>query len=116
MLDAGTIRAKVPKFAAVLEQRHTALGWEALLAHTADLLRALGDGPLLTPAVYAAVPQPTRIAVGDRDATVTIDECIEAVRVLPRGELEVHPGTPHPFEKVPLDRIARSLGEFLASR
>ena len=44
--------------------------------------------------------------------TVTIDECAAAVRRLPSGELEVHPRTPHPFEKAPIDRIARSLEEF----
>lgn len=114
MLDAATIRAKVPKFAAALEQRHTAIGWEALLAHTATLLRDLGERPRLTPAVYAGIAQPARIAVGDRDTTVSIDECVEAVRVLPRGEMEVHPGTAHPLEKAPLERIARSLAEFVA--
>ncbi len=114
MLDAATIREKVPKFAAALEQRHTALGWVELLALTAALLRDLGDRPRLTPAVYARIAQPARIAVGDRDTTVSIDECVEAVRVLPRGELEVHPGTPHPFEKGPLERIARSIAEFVA--
>lgn len=114
MLDPVTIRAKVPKFAAALEQRHTAAGWEALLAHTGGLLRALGERPLLTPAVFKAIAQPVRIAVGDRDTTVTIDECVEAVRTLGHGELEVHPGTPHPFEKAPLERVARSVVEFFA--
>lgn len=112
MLDPATVRAKVPKFAAALEQRHTALGWEALLIHTAGLLHELGERPLLTPEVFPKISQPTRIAVGDRDTTVTIDECVDAVRRLPHGELEVHPRTPHPFEKAPLERLARSLTEF----
>ena len=114
MLDVPTIRAKVPRFAAALEQRHTAIGWEALLAHTADLLRALGEHPLLTAAVYSTIAHPVRIAVGDRDSTVSVDECVDAVRLLPLGELEVHPRTPHPFEKVSLERIARSFIEFVA--
>ena len=114
MLDAATIRAKVPKFAAALEQRHTALGWEALLARTAELLADLGARPLLTPAVFATIEHPVRIAVGDRDATVSIAECADAVRALQTGQLEVHPATPHPFEKAPLDRVARSLTEFFA--
>ena len=114
MLDAATIRAKVPKFAAALEQRHTALGWEAVLARTAELLAELGARPLLTPDVFARIEQPVRIAVGDRDATVSIAECADAVRALRSGQLEVHPATPHPFEKAPLARIARSLTEFFA--
>jgi pimeloyl-ACP methyl ester carboxylesterase len=115
LLDAATIRAKVPKFAAALEARHTATGWEALLTKTADLLRDLGSRPLITNEVLASIGQPVRIAVGDRDATVTIEECIAAVRHLPHGELEVVPRTPHPFEKVPVERVASSLSEFLGA-
>jgi pimeloyl-ACP methyl ester carboxylesterase len=114
MLDAATIRAKVPKFAAALEARHTGAGWEALLAQTADLMHALGGRPLLSDPVLASIATPVRIGVGDRDATVSIDESAAAARQLPQGELEVHPRTPHPFEKAPLDRIARSIDEFLA--
>ena len=99
MLDPVAIRAKVPRFAAALEARHTGAGWEALLAHIAEL---------------ASATQPVRISVGDRDATVTIEECAAAVRQLASGELEVHPRTPHAFEKVSLDRLARSLEEFFA--
>ena len=114
MLDPVAIRAKVPKFAAALEARHTGAGWEALLAHTGELLHELGTRPRLTDELLASVTQPVRIGVGDRDATVTIEECIAAVRRLASGELEVHPRTPHPFEKVSLDRLARSLEEFFA--
>jgi pimeloyl-ACP methyl ester carboxylesterase len=114
MLDADTIRLKVPRFAAALAQRHAALGWERLLNETAGLLRSLGARPLLGGARFAAIPHPTRIGVGDRDATVSIEESAAAARQLPNGELEVHPRTPHPFEKVPLDRVARSLADFFA--
>lgn len=115
MLDAATIRSKVPKFADALEKRHTGAGWETLLAQTAESLTDLGARPRLTDALWAAIAQPVRIAVGDRDTTVTIDESLAAVRQLQRGELEVHPRTAHPFEKAPVDRIARSLSEFFAS-
>lgn len=114
MLDPVAIRAKVPRFAAALEARHTGAGWEALLAHTAELLHELGARPRVSEALLASVTQPVRIGVGDRDATVTIEECAAAVRQLASGELEVHPRTPHAFEKVSLDRLARSLEEFFA--
>lgn len=114
MLDPVAIRAKVPRFAAALEARHTGAGWEALLAHTAELLHELGARPRVSEALLASATQPVRISVGDRDATVTIEECAAAVRQLASGELEVHPRTPHAFEKVSLDRLARSLEEFFA--
>jgi pimeloyl-ACP methyl ester carboxylesterase len=114
MLDAATIRAKVPKFAAALETRHTALGWEMLLARTAELMRELGARPCVDDDLLGRISQPVRIGVGDRDTTVSIDECIAAVRRLAAGELEVHPRTPHPFEKAPIERLARSLVDFLS--
>jgi pimeloyl-ACP methyl ester carboxylesterase len=113
MLDAATIRAKVPKFAAALEARHTGLGWETLLLRTSEMMHELGRQPVVSGELLGRIAQPVRIAVGDRDATVTIDECVVAVRQLANGELEVHPRTPHAFEKAPVDRIARSLQEFL---
>jgi len=115
LLDPAAIRAKVPKFAAALEARHTGAGWEALLTSTANLLRELGARPLITDDMLASIRHPARIAVGDRDATVTIDECVAAVRRIPNGELEVLPRTPHPFEKAPIERIAYSLAEFFGA-
>jgi pimeloyl-ACP methyl ester carboxylesterase len=46
---------------------------------------------------------------------VTIEECVAALRHLPHGELEVIPRTPHPFEKVPIERVAYSLSEFFGA-
>lgn len=112
MLDPATIRLKVPKFAATLEQRHSAMGWEPVLVETAALLHSLGAHPLLDEHRLASIEQPVRIAVGDRDTTVSIEESAAAVRQMTNGELEVHPRTPHPFEKAPLERLARSLAEF----
>jgi pimeloyl-ACP methyl ester carboxylesterase len=105
----------VPAFAHALAERHTgAGGWEAVLARTAALLTALGDGPPLTPAALAAITCPVRVLVGDRDATLPVAECVEAVRALPHGELGVLPGTPHPLEQVDVGRLAREVAEVYA--
>ena len=86
-----------------------------MLRETAGLLRELGARPPLTADVLAGIACPVRLAVGDRDATVTLEETRDAMRALPRGTLEVLPGTPHPFERVPLGRLAWSIGEFLGT-
>ena len=112
LLDPNAIRERVPRFAGMLAERHPA-GWEAVLERTAELLHELGERPLLGAADFAAISCPVRLAVGDRDTTVSIDECVEAYRMLPRGELEVHPGTPHPWEKVAVERVARALEELV---
>jgi pimeloyl-ACP methyl ester carboxylesterase len=112
LLDAATIREKVPRFAQALQARHAGAGWEQVLSHTAEMMHHLGAQPTLQPEDLAALAQPVRIIVGDRDATVSIEESLAVVRALPSAELEVLPGTPHPFEKVPLERLARTLLEF----
>ena len=100
-LDPAAIRAKVPRFADALAARHAgAGGWEGVVARTADLLRALGDAPPLTDETLGAVRCPARVMVGDRDATVTVEETAGAWRALGDGELAVLPRTPHPLEQV----------------
>jgi pimeloyl-ACP methyl ester carboxylesterase len=112
-LDPTTIRAKVPRFADALEVRHAnAGGWERVLAYTAECLRDLGDHPLLTEQTLGRIAQPVRVIVGDRDATVTVEESAAAARALPNGELAVLPATPHPIEQVNLARLAPVLAEF----
>jgi pimeloyl-ACP methyl ester carboxylesterase len=114
-LDPAVMRAKVPRFAESLATRHAgAGGWELVLARTAALLTRLGDRPLLTPEALAAVTCPVRVLVGDRDATLPVAECVDAVRALPRGELGVLPGTPHPLEQVDVRRLAREVAEVAA--
>jgi len=113
-LDAGKIKAKVPYFAEQLERRHTALGWEAVLTHTAGLMASLGNAPELNPEKLREIHCPVRIMVGDQDGTVSVEESLAASRAMERGELEVLPGVAHPFEKAPLERISRSIVEVVA--
>ena len=111
-LDPAQIRARVPKFAALLERRHGAAQWERVLDRTAEMMRHIGERPPLGDEDFAAIACPVRIAVGDRDATVPVEEAACVARTLPAGELEVLPRTPHPVERVSWDRLALSVLEF----
>ena len=113
-LDAAAIRAKVPRFAELLARRHGEARWEGLLGRTAALLRDLGERPPLGDADFARIRGPTRLAVGDRDATVTLDETRDAARRIDGAELEVLPGTPHPLERASLARVALGVRELWA--
>ena len=115
MLDPERIRAKVPRFAETLAERHSGFGWELVLAATREMMLALGAAPLLTPGALGGIAQPVRICVGDRDTTASVEESAAAARALPAGELEVLPRTPHPLEKVPLARLSASLAEFYSA-
>lgn len=115
-LDPGTIRTKVPKFAAALEQRHAdAGGWEALLGRTAALMTGLGESGKDFQPVMSKIAAPIRLMVGDRDTVVTVDETVTAARAMPNAQAAVLPGTPHPFEHVRLPLLAALLNDFFAN-
>jgi len=112
-LDPDVMRAKVPKFADALAARHErAGGWERVLADTADLLREIGERPLLSDADFARIAQPVRIIVGDRDATAGVDESAAASRSLIDGSLTVLADTPHPLGQVDMTRLVPILVDF----
>jgi len=112
-LDPTVIRAKVPAFAAALEARHAgAGGWEGVLAATAEMLKHLGDHPLLTDTTLPAITAPTRIIVGDRDNTVSVEEATATANLLASGGMTVLQDTPHPIEQVSVVVLAPVLAEF----
>lgn len=109
-LDPAVIRAKVPRFAEALEARHErAGGWEQVLARTAEFLRALGERPELTDAVLSTIAQPVRILVGERDATVSVEESAAVAQLLQNGSHAVLPDAPHPIEQVDVAALAQSI-------
>ena len=112
-LDPATIKAKVPAFAHALAARHASgAGWEAVVRGTATVLHGLGAEPLLPPAVLAGIRQPVRVLVGDRDATVPLEETATAYRTLPLGQLAVLPGVGHPLERIPSAVLAAHIDAF----
>ena len=115
MLDAEKIEQKVPHFARSLEERHTAISWKSNLHKTAEMMTSLGDSSPLGDAELSSITHRVRIGVGDRDTTVSVEESCEIFRLLPNAELEVLPGTPHPLEKVDVDRLAASIRSFMRS-
>ncbi len=113
-LDVDTIREKVPRFAEELAQRHTATGWERVVNESKNLLWSNTETGGLTPEFMADLHHPVRVMVGDRDHTAGVAESMATYQALPNGEFEVLPNTPHPFPRVPMERLAFSLREFFA--
>lgn len=100
MMDVGTIKAKVPKFADALGQTHTALGWEAVVEQSAAMGFALAETGGLTADYMAELSTPVRVMIGDRDQTANLVESYNIYRSLAHGEFAVLPNTPHPLQKV----------------
>ena len=111
-LEADVLLKKVPQFAKVLEERHTVSGWENVLQKTKEMFLEQGKNNPLPSEEMGKIPHRVRIGVGDRDKMVSIGESIEAYHLLPRGELQIFPNTPHPLDKVPLSNLAHAMTEF----
>ena len=86
-------RRPIPSIMSDIVLLHGALG-------AADQLAPLADETL------GRVRCPSCVAVGDRDATETVEETAGAYRALPDAELAVLPRTAHPNERVDVDAIA----------
>jgi pimeloyl-ACP methyl ester carboxylesterase len=115
LLDIDTILSKVPKFAQMLETRHHGNDWRQHLAHTADMMRALGAQPALLEEDFASLQVPVCMGIGDRDTMVTLEETIAAYRLLQDAQLLVLPATPHPIEKIDAARICGEIVRYFGA-
>ena len=82
---------------------------------TADALVALGAHPLLDADTLAAIRCPVRVALGDRDRTVSLDELRGLMARVPTASAQVFPDTPHPLERAPLPALAASIAAFVTA-
>lgn len=113
MLDPEKITEKIPAFAAELEKRHTPNDWKQVLSQTAELMTGLGHENRLPAHDLASIAQTVRLMIGDRDTMVTLEETISVYRLLPNASLAVLPMTPHPIEKIAIDRLVQEIKSFI---
>ncbi|ADR23250.1 hypothetical protein MATR_29010 [Marivirga tractuosa] len=112
MLNAEKIQEKVPQFAKHLQALH-AENWIHLCAQTGQMMKELGNRPLLTKDNIATIELKIRFGLGDQDNMVSLEETTAFYKALQHGELQVFPNCPHPIEKVNSQMIADSIEQFL---
>jgi len=112
MLNADKIAEKIPAFASELEKRHAPNDWKIVLAKTAEMMLNLGNQNPLSLEDLKSIVHPVRVAIGDKDLMVTLEETIAVYRNLPNATLMVLPNTQHPIEKVNMERLVRELQDF----
>ena len=116
MLNAEKIAEKIPAFASELEKRHQPNDWKNVLQQTAAMMVSLGDSNPLELEDFKNIAIPVRLAIGDKDMMVTLEETIEIYRNLPNATFAVFPGTPHPIEKVNVQRLANEIELFFSPK
>lgn len=104
MLQPELMKEKVPGYVDQLKNLH-GNNWDKLVLHTAEMMRNLALQPLTSEEIKS-LKQPVRLSLGDKDNMVTLDETLDAFRMLPHGSLAIFPDTRHPIEKVSVERLA----------
>ncbi|MEO8210994.1 MAG: alpha/beta fold hydrolase [bacterium] len=113
LLNAEKIIEKIPKFAEELQQRHSPENWKIVLNKTAGMMIGLGKNRALKDEDFLSIENEVQVSVGDRDNMVTIEETIDVYKKLKNGRLLVLPDTPHPIEKINLERLVNEIKMFL---
>jgi pimeloyl-ACP methyl ester carboxylesterase len=106
MLDAKTIKEKVPKFAAALQIRH-GNNWELLLQRTADLMTGLGDTNVLDDPTLSQIKNKVFIGLADGDTMVSVAETDHAASKIHNAQRYTLANTKHPIETVNANELAK---------
>lgn len=112
MLNADKLEEKVPAYADKLKALHGETDWRNMLAATAQMMLDLGNNPLLKDENYKAVQHEVLLGIGDKDQTAGLEDTVATYRLIPKAQLWVLPGTPHPLEKVDMAVLSNGLKRF----
>jgi pimeloyl-ACP methyl ester carboxylesterase len=104
-LDPEKILAKIPAFARILEHRHAPNDWKELISKTAEMMRDLGNKPLLTQEIISMISCKSKILLGDQDDMADCSYSEKVAGWLPNGMFHLLANTPHPIEKVKLEML-----------
>ncbi|MBK9401567.1 MAG: alpha/beta hydrolase [Bacteroidetes bacterium] len=111
LIHPDFLESKSPHFTDTLKQRHSPNDWKKLSTETSHLLLHLGKHPLLH-SDFENIDCPVRLAVGDRDMMVGLEETANVYSSLPNASLLVMPETPHLLEKVNHNYLAEEIIRF----
>ena len=112
LLNPEKLEGKLPAFAEELAHRHSPADWKLVLKKTAEMMISLGHNNILKDEDFVRIENEVLVSVGDRDKMICIEETMHVYRKLQNGKLMVFPGTPHPFEKVSLQRLSEEIKSF----
>ena len=110
-MDPEKIIVKIPAFARLLEHRHAPNDWKLLMKRTADMMKKLGDAPLLNETEFKSIQSKVTIALGDMDDMADRSYSRAVATWLPQGKFVLLENTPHPIEKVNLTKLVDLIGD-----
>lgn len=105
-LNSDKIELKVPAYASMLNELHTASGWKIVMKKTADMMIRLGNGEATSDELVKQIEVPCCLCLGDKDQMVTVDETMRIVDLIPNAEFVLIEDTVHPIDKVDVAKLA----------
>ena len=111
MLNPETIKEKVPKYAESLAKLHGE-NWPKMMQKTVAMMLQLGANPAFKSNDLSEITIPTRIAVGDKDVMVSIEESLAVYRSLPDAQFHVMASTQHPIDRVNVSELAHQIRNY----
>lgn len=114
MLNPDIIEQKVPAFAEKLKAAHAPQDWKQVMQLTAQMMLSLGEEPPLKEKDFNTIEHQVLLAVGDQDITAGVEDTVKVNSLMPNAQLMIVPNTPHPLEKVDLERIVPEIERFFS--
>lgn len=112
-LDPEKIAEKVPAFAESLAGAHGQENWKKVVAETASMMTALGNGKAMKHTDFSEIHPNTLLLLAEHDAMVTLAET-ELVQIsLPNAEFQIVPDAKHPLESADAGKLAEIITEFI---
>jgi len=112
MLDTKTIIEKVPKFAAILQNRH-GNNWQLLLQKTSEMMIDLGNNNLLNQKTFSQIDNPVFIGLADNDSMVSAAETDYAGLLIKGATRFSLQNSKHPIEAINTNQLVNMIQEFL---
>lgn len=104
MLNPEKMAEKIPKYVGYLKSLH-GNKWDLVVKGTAKLMLDLAHGDKLNEQEWHSIKQEVRIALGDKDHMVSLEESKEASSKLSNSDFILLEDWPHPIEKVDMERL-----------
>jgi pimeloyl-ACP methyl ester carboxylesterase len=83
-----------------------------LLEKIKSLLLQLGNDSVIKETDYGSLSLPVLVMLGDRDKMVSLEETVNVYKNIPKAQLCILPGTPHPIEQSDMPVLASFIRRF----
>ena len=106
MLNPDKIEEKYQNLPIILAQLHGPENWKNVVLQTGNLMRDLGNQPLLNDQALGSIQTEVVVMLGGLDTMVTQQESKYVSNLLPSSTLKEIPDFPHQIEKVNKEQLA----------